>query len=314
MRCWLRKSRIRARAEIVAAAFVVSAVSLISPASGQLLKKSDYGAGMTVALYQFDDARSKETPETMPLKQTSSTPEEEIDYMSRMFGIEGLKLRHVRSIGLREGEPFTDIQTVNEKPFTFTLKPRTVTREEVRFDLTVTYAEQSLLALKDITIGNYETLALRGGHAQFGVREFIGPSGTETVPERRALLVTITATIAPVRGLQNRPTDVSRPTDQFGTKVTLSDTDVYIMPSVLARIPPKFLVGNPPKGSITLEGIVTPEGRVTNVRVLDSPDPAYNSKAIEAFRGYRFNPARLNGAATYAFYRETIIFSKPGPP
>jgi TonB family protein len=114
--------------------------------------------------------------------------------------------------------------------------------------------------------------------------------------------------------LQNRPTDVSRPTDQFGTKVTLSDTDVFIMPSVLARIPPKFLVGNPPKGSITLEGIVTPEGKVTNVRVLDSPDPAYNSKAIDAFRGYRFNPARLNGMATYAFYRETIVFSKPGPP
>ena len=41
--------------------------------------------------------------------------------------------------------------------------------------------------------------------------------------------------------------------------------------------------GSQPRGSITLEGIVTPDGRVTNVRVLDTPDSAYNPKAVEAF-------------------------------
>jgi len=47
------------------------------------------------------------------------------------------------------------------------------------------------------------------------------------------------------------------------------------------------------------------------VRVLDSPDSALNAKAIETFRQYRFNPAKLNGRPTYATYRETIIMSKP---
>ena len=68
-----------------------------------------------------------------------------------------------------------------------------------------------------------------------------------------------------------------------------------------------------PKGTLTLEGVVTPEGRVTNVRILDTPDPGYNQKAIEAFRGYRFNPATLNGRPTYATFRETIQFGKPSP-
>lgn len=319
----LRKARAKRVADLRSASFALCvlamALQVLTPirTAAQLLKKSDYGAGMTFAIYQFDDVKSKAADQAgnqMVLKQTASSPEEEIDYLNRSFGLEGLKLRHVRSVGLREGEPFVDIQTINEKPLTITLKPGTVTKDEVRFDLTVDFGGESLLAVRDVAIGNYETLALRGGRGNFGVREFMGPKGTETAPEKRALLVTVTATVAPVRGLQNRPSDVARPTDQFGAKVTLKDSDIFIMPSILNRVPPKFLVGNPPKGSITLEGIVTPEGRVTNIRILDSPDPAYNSKAIEAFRGYKFSPARLNGSPTYAFFRETIIFSKPDPP
>jgi len=75
----------------------------------------------------------------------------------------------------------------------------------------------------------------------------------------------------------------------------------------------KFPPGSIARGSITLEGIITPEGRVTNVRVLDSPDSALNPKAIEAFRQYRFNPAKINGRPSYATFRETIILSKQGP-
>jgi TonB family protein len=284
-----------------------------SMASAQLLKKGDYGAGMTLAFYQFDDARSKETPPVFALKQTSSSAEEEIDHLMRTFGLEEVKLRHTRSVGLRESENFSDATAMNERQFTFTLLPRTITREEVRFDLAVQFGGQKILEAKDIAVGNYETVALKGARGDFAVREFMGPKGPETVPEKRALLVTVTANIAPTRGLQNRPTDISRPTDQFGSKVTLDPSDVFIMPAVLNRVPPKFLVGNPPKGSMTLEGIVTPEGRVTNVRILDTPDPAYNSRVIEAFRQYRFNPARLNGKPTYATYRETIVFGKPVP-
>jgi hypothetical protein len=63
---------------------------------------------MTLAFYQFDDALSKETPPVFALKQTSSSAEEEIDHLTRTFGLEGVKLRHTRSVGLRESENFAD--------------------------------------------------------------------------------------------------------------------------------------------------------------------------------------------------------------
>jgi TonB family protein len=154
---------------------------------------------------------------------------------------------------------------------------------------------------------------LRGARSGFGVREFQGPEGIEKAPETRALLVTITPTVTTTRNLQNKPSDISRPTDQFGSKVELAESDIFVMPAVTNRVPIKFPPGAAVKGSITLEGIVTPEGRVTNVRVLDTPDPALNPKAIEAFRQYRFNPPKLNGRATYATFRETIILGKQEP-
>ena len=75
--------------------------------------------------------------------------------------------------------------------------------------------------------------ALRG---DFGVREFIGPNGPEQVPEKRSLLVTLTPTIISTRGLQNRPSDISRPTDKFGSVVRLKENDIFVMPAVLVLI------------------------------------------------------------------------------
>lgn len=281
------------------------------PANAQLLKKNDYGVGVTVAIYQFDDVRSKKFTAVNTLKVTASTPEEEIEYISRNFGVEELKVRHVRTVGLREGEAFTDSQPMNEHQLVFTILPRIISKTEVTFDFSAKYDDQTLLEVKSVTAGNYETAMLRGERGGFGVREFKGPEGMESVPEKRALLVTITPTVQTARGLQNKPSDISRPTDQFGAKVELTESDTFIIPAVINRAPLKFSPGSSPKGSITLQCVVTPEGRVTNVRVLDSPDSALNSKAIETFRQYRFNPAKLNGRPTYATYRETIIMSKP---
>ena len=279
----------------------------------QLLKKSDYGVGVTVAIYQYDDTRSKQFTEVNKLNQTASTPEEEMDAIRRAFGVEDLKFRYVRSIGLREGEAYTDSQPMNEQQFTLTIVPRVLTKSDVSFDFTAKYADKVLLDIKSVTVGNYETVMLRGERSGFGVREFQGPEGVEKAPDARALLITITPSVTTARSLQNKPSDISRPTDQFGSKVQITDSDIFVMPAVINRIPIKFPPGSSVKGSITLEGIVTPEGRVTNVRVLDSPDPALNPKAIEAFRQYRFNPPKLNGRATYATYRETIILGKQAP-
>lgn len=280
-------------------------------AKAQLLKQNDYGVGVTVAIYQFDDARSKQFSQVNTLKVTANTPEEEIEYIQRNFGAEDLKVRHVRTIGLREGEPFTDSQPMNESQFVFVINPRIISKSEVTFDFSAKYGEQTLLEVKSVTAGSYETLMLRGERGGFGVKEFKGPNGVESVPEKRALLVTITPTVQTARSLQNKPSDISRPTDQYGSKIELGESDTFIIPTIILRVPLKFPASAKLTGSITLQCIVTPDGTVSNVRVLDSPDPAYNPKAIEAFRQYRFNPAKLNGRPTYSTFRETIILSKP---
>jgi TonB family protein len=282
-------------------------------AEAQLLRKNDYGVGVTVAIYQFDDTRSKKFTQVNTLKQTVSTPEEEVDYITRNFGVEELKVRHIRTIGLREGETYTDPQKINDKEFSYTILPRIITKGDVTFDFTARYGDQVLLEVKSVTTSNYETVMLRGEQSGFGVREFIGPNGPERIPEKRALIVTITPAVQTARSLQNKPTDISRPTDQFGSKVELTESDTFVPPSLINRAPLKFPPGAKLQGSITLSGIITPDGRVTNVKVLDTPDPAFNPKAVEAFRQYRFSPAKLNGRATYATYRETIVLSKEGP-
>jgi TonB family protein len=295
---------------------VLALASLVGVAAGvaaQATRRNEYGVNLTFAIYQYDDARSKEIRDVNVLKQTVSTAEEEIGFITRNYGVEDMKARHVRSVGLREGESFSDAQTVNERELVFTVVPRSVTREGARFDVSASYGGKTLMDLKDVAVGNYETVLLKGGRGGFGVKEFVGPNGIETAPDNRALLVTITPTVINVRGLQNRPSDLSRPTDQYGAPVQLSASDVFVMPVIITRAAPKFVAGSTPKGEVKLEATITPDGRVTNVKVLDTPDAAYNVKVIEAFKQYHFKPATLNGKPTYASYRETFVFSRPGP-
>ena len=280
-------------------------------ARAQLLKQGELGVGVTIAIYQYDDQQSKPFPLVSSLKATATTPEEEIELLGRNLGAQEVKLRYVKSVGLREGETFTDTQPMNNRPFVYTIITRVVTKGEITFDLTVSYADKVLLEAKSVTANSYDTVVLRGQPGGFAVREFKGPQGTEITPDTRPLLVTITPVIQNTRALQNKPTDLSRPTDQFGSKISLSPSDIFVIPTLTSRAPLNFAPGSRVRGSITLEGIITPDGRVTNVRILDTPDPALNPKAIEAFRKYRFTPAKLNGRDIYATYRETILLEKP---
>lgn len=280
----------------------------------QLLKQSELGVGVTIAIYQFDDQQSKQFSRVSSLKATASTPEEEIDLLRRNLGAEEVRVRYVKSVGLREGETFTDTQPMNDRPFVYSIITRVVTRDEITFDITATYADKVLLELKSVTASSYDTVVLRGQPGGFAVKEFKGPQGVEKTPDTRALLITLTPVIQNTRALQNRPSDLSRPTDQFGSRISLNQGDIFVIPTLSSRAPLNFVPGSRVRGSITLEGIITPDGRVTNVRILDTPDPALNPKAIEAFRRYRFTPARLNGRETYATYRETILLEKPRDP
>ena len=47
---------------------------LSTQAQAQLLKQNDYGVGVTVAIYQFDDVRSKKFSQINTLKVTARRP------------------------------------------------------------------------------------------------------------------------------------------------------------------------------------------------------------------------------------------------
>ena len=302
----LRTTDLRIRLPLLLISLLIA-----SEARAQLLKQGDLGAGVTVSIYQYDDQSSKPFPLVTPLRTRAVTPQDEIELLGRSLGAVEVRLRHSKAVGLREGEAFTESQPMNDRSLTYTILPRIITREELTLDFTASYDGKVLLEVKSLTVTGNETIALRGQTGAFGIRDTAGPTGTETTAVTRALLVAITPVIQNIRALQNRPSDISRPTDQFGSRITLDRNDIFVMPTLTSRAPLNFAQGSRVRGSVTLEGVITPAGRVTNVRVLDTPDPALNPKVIEAFRQYRFTPARLNGRETYATYRETIMLDKP---
>ncbi|MFN0125008.1 MAG: energy transducer TonB [Blastocatellia bacterium] len=294
----------------------------VAPVQAQSAKRTEYGASLTIAWYQFDHVRTKklvnretgEERKTAILRQTASSAEEEIDYLNRQYGIEELKNRHVRTVGLAEGESFTDAIGTNDKQLTVTVTLRQATRDGVRFQIRAEFDGQTVMDLGDVMAGNYETAMTLGGAGEFGVREFAGPKGTEQAPRKSGLLITVTPTVIATRGLRNRPADLSRPVDQYGVALPPRPGDVFVMPALVTRMPLKFTAGSSPKGSITMEAVITPEGRVSNIKVMDSPDPAYNARAADTFRQYKFHPATLNGKPVHATWRETIVLSPPEVP
>jgi hypothetical protein len=189
---------------------------------------------------------------------------------------------------------------------------RSVSSAAARLDVKITYGETTLLEAAGLKLENFETVALKGGRGRFGVQTFAGPQGPEQTKAERTLLVTATAVIVPVNQLRNRPREISHPTDQYGREIELKETDVFLPPIVLHRMIPRVPLRRALNATILLEGLVTPEGKITNIRVLRTFDTAFNGLAIESFKEYKFLPARLNGEPVYATLREEIGF-QPAP-
>jgi TonB family protein len=148
----------------------------------------------------------------------------------------------------------------------------------------------------------------------FGVKYYVGAGGRqESVPAERTLLISITPEIVPVGNLRNRPEQLSHPLDEHGGALRLTESDRFTPPVAVDRVTPKFESMRGVKGSVLVAGIVTPEGKIINVRVLRSIDPIIDERAVAAFRQYRFTPALLNGKPVHATYREEISFAPPAP-
>jgi TonB family protein len=274
----------------------------------------EYGVNLTYAVYQYDAKRSPPLEEVTRLSGTFSTPQEESAHLKDKHKLEEVVVRHVRSVGLRSNETFGDAVLLGPEYMVFSLTPREVVRGHMKLDLRVRYANEALLDIKNVEFENFETVALRGGHGMFGVKYFIGAGGRqESAPVERTLLVSVTPEIIPLANLRNRPEQLSRPTDEYGNAININETDRFTPPVALERMAPKFESTISVRGAVLLTGVITPEGKITNVRVLRSLDPIIDERAIEAFRQYRFSPALLNGKPVYATYREELTFAAPPP-
>jgi len=292
----------------------VAGVSGQSGTGGARPGGREYAVNLTYAVYQFDAGRSPALQEVTRLAGTYSTAQEEIAYLKDKNKLEELAVRHVRSVGLKTGETFNDAVLLGPEYMVFTLTPKDVVKGYMKLDMRVRYANQPLLDAKNIDFENFETVMLRGGKGMFGVKYFIGGGGRqESVPIERTLLVSVTPEIVPVTNLRNRPQELSHPVDQYGGTLTTSSSDRFTPPVALERVAPKFESGRTVKGAVLLAGIVTPEGSITNIRVMRSLDPVIDERAVDAFRQYKFSPALLNGKPVFATYREELTFAPPPP-
>ena len=285
-----------------------------SGAGGVRAGSREYAVNLTFAVYQYDAGRSPAMEEVTRLSGTYSTAQEEIAYLKDKNKLEEIAVRHIRSVGLRSGETFNDAVLLGPEYMVFTLTPRDVVRGYMKLELRVRYANEPLLDVKGVEFGNFETVMLRGGKGMFGVKYFVGGGGRqESVPTERTLLVSVTPEIVPVVNLRNRPGELSHPVDEYGGPIQINQGDRFTPPVALERVAPQFEAGRTVRGAVLLAGVVTPEGKIINIRVLRSLDPVIDDRAVDAFRQYKFSPALLNAKAVFATYREELTFAAAPP-
>jgi TonB family protein len=270
----------------------------------------EYGVNLTYAVYQYDPARSPSVEEVVRLSSTFSSPKEEMAHLRENNKLEGMEVRHVRSVGLRDGQAFDDAVRIGAQYLELSIIPRKVARGYLKLDMKATFNYGSMLDAGNVEFDNFETVLLRGGRGMFGVDYRTGPGGRrESFPSERAILISITPEIVPVSSLRNRPEELARPVDEFGGPISLKEGDRFTPPSVTERVTPKFEAERGIKGSVLLAGVITPEGRVTNIRVIRSLESSIDDRAVDAFRQFGFSPALLNGKPVRSTFREEVTFA-----
>jgi hypothetical protein len=289
---------------------VLLCFQLVAPAliaQSRQAERGRIGANLTFVVYQYDEAKSSKIEDQVRFSQTFDRLEDEQVYLKKTLGLEGLEARHLRSVGLIEGEAYREGAFMSGDTLELEVKVLTVTRGAVTLEWKIKYGDTKLLEVSRVEVHNFETVAMKGGRGRFGVRTFAGPKGNEQARAEATLLVTVTPVIVPLAQLRNRPREISYPCDEYGRPVEVNNDDVFFPPVIAERVVPKFPTRRVTP-SILVEGVVTPDGRVTNVRVLRTFDSELNSFAVDAFKGYKVLPARLNGQPVHATLREEVGF------
>jgi len=246
----------------------------------------------------------------MRFPQTFDSPEAELLYLRRSLGWERIQSRHLRTVGLFAGEIFREGLWLGGPVLDWMLTLRTVSSRSVILDFQMRDGDSLLLDITGLEVQSFETIALLCRWRPSASLSN-APAPTSTEEQSRdgvSLAVTLTPVVVPASQLKNRPEDIAYPCDEYGRAVSLMASDIFIPPIIVERVVPKFPSRRRLLPTILVEGVITPEGSVTNIRVVRTGDAEMNTFAIDAFRRYRVRPARLNGQPTYAVFREEIRF------
>ncbi len=291
---------------------LASAVGMLIPeakAQSRVAERARLGASVTMVLYRARGRRADSNPEPVRLAQTFDSLDAEVTYLRKVLGIEQVTPVHIRSVGLLPGERFQDgvflgDRTLGRDPegmdhlarqvIQRTVALNSVSRTEASLSVALIHRERTIVRVEGVEVRHFETILLEG-------------TLSEEAGEPHAMLMTITVTVLPLAHLRNRPRELSAPCDEYGRVLATGPEDVFLPPVLIERVTPKF-PSRRPMGSILLEGIVTPEGRVINARVVRPFDREMEAFALEAFQRFRFLPAQLNGRPIHATVREEVIF------
>ena len=99
--------------------------------------------------------------------------------------------------------------------------------------------------------------------------------------------------------------------EKLKTSSAESICDEITHPVVVEKIDPKY----PPEareekvmGMVTVETVITEEGVVDEIQVLESPDDRLSAAAVEAISQWRFEPALCDGEPVEVYYNLTVNF------
>ena len=90
-----------------------------------------------------------------------------------------------------------------------------------------------------------------------------------------------------------------------------SAPDVIIAPELIRKVNPVYpaaAVSAELEGNVTLAGVIGIDGKVSNIRVLQSTHPLLNEAARKAWLQYEYKPGRRNGVPEPTPYHRTFTF------
>ncbi len=170
------------------------------------------------------------------------------------------------------------------------------------------------------------TLSLRGINSAPSVAlpappppsELEEPPPPEIVPDLPKLEIDFDSLAPPINANPNRNLDLQLNTNAFAKQnedmrqsMTFAASDLDSQPRLITRprvrYPSSQIARGVTQGEVTLEVLITSQGRVVIRRVIDSTHPDFTEMARRFATGSRFTPPQLDGRPVNALFKWPLI-------